>query len=133
MNSQHWFSIFSFLIFVSVVGCGSSDPRGHHVRGDVTYDGKPVPYGEIQFIPSSGNNGPPGRATIEAGKFDTSQQGNQGTVGGAHTVVITGFNGEAKPEAELPHGEVLFENHREEIDVPMQGGAMETQFRIKGE
>ncbi len=99
-----------------VAGCGS-DPRGHDVSGTVTFNGAPVPAGDIQFIPASGNSGPPGRAAIKDGKYDTAAEGGKATVGGPHDVIINGFDGNAQPESEMPQGKPLFQEFKSSVDV----------------
>jgi len=104
----------------ALTGCGS-DPRGLEVSGTVTYKGTPVPAGDIQFVPEAGNTGPPGRAVIVNGKYNTSDTGGQGTVGGPHQVIINGFDGIAKPDEELPHGKPLFPEFKSTFDIPKDG------------
>ncbi|MEZ6089761.1 MAG: hypothetical protein R3C05_17380 [Pirellulaceae bacterium] len=95
-----------------------NDPRSNQINGTVTFKGAPVPYGDIRFIPQSG---PAGYATIVNGKFDTAVEGGKGVVLGKHRVVINGFDGVAKPDAELPHGEPLFPEFQAEADIAAGG------------
>lgn len=77
-------------------GCSQygNDPRSVHVRGEVTFDGVPVPRGGVTFDPdgSQGNSGPQGFAEILDGKYDTKSNG-RGTTGGPQIVTITGYDG----------------------------------------
>jgi hypothetical protein len=70
-------------------GCGPEGPRRYEVSGTVTYQGSPIPFGTILFVPDSakGNTGPSGQATIRDGKFDTAAEG-VGAVGGPHLLTI---------------------------------------------
>lgn len=106
-----------------VAGCGGPEdgPPRFEIAGTVTHKGQPVPQGFIQFQPdgSKGNSGPAGSATIVDGKFDTAISG-QGTIGGPHHVLISGFDGQADLENELPFGKQLFSDHKSEIDLPKQ-------------
>jgi hypothetical protein len=70
----------------------------------VDFDGAPVPAGTIIFEPdtSRGNSGPQGAATIIDGKYDTSQQGGQGTVGGHMIVRILGLKQQPDPGNDAP-------------------------------
>ncbi len=105
-------------------GCGSeSGPTRYHVSGTVTHSGTPIPQGVIQFLPDSakGNEGPAVNANIVQGKYDTTVSG-KGTVGGAHVVVINGFDGEARPADELPLGKPLFGEYRTNVDLPQSTG-----------
>lgn len=92
------------LVLPFCLGCGGSAPTGparFDLSGKVTFDGKPVPSGRIDFEPDSEqqNSGPAGFAEIKNGSFSTSGSG-KGTVGGPHIVRIQGFDGagaERKP------------------------------------
>jgi len=104
-------------------GCGGGQdgPPRFDIAGTVTHKGTPVPQGFIQFLPNSsqGNSGPAGSASIVDGRFDTASSGS-GTVGGPHTIVISGFDGKADTDNELPFGRPLFPDHKSELDLPKQ-------------
>jgi hypothetical protein len=72
------------------LGCGGSDGEEGlaPVTGQITYDGQPVPAGEIHFYPVDGQRSSSG--TIEAdGKYAlTSYQPGDGALIGKHKVVI---------------------------------------------
>jgi hypothetical protein len=110
---------------LAAAGCGggSSDVPRFNVSGTVTYKGQPVPDGVIQFLPDSakGNDGPATNATIVNGSYDTATSG-RGTVGGPHIVIIQGFDGQARPEDELPYGMPLFDDYRSHVDLPESDG-----------
>jgi hypothetical protein len=62
------------------LGCGSDQPDAYPVRGKLTYRGKPVPSGTINFIPDSG---PSASAEIQPdGSYSLM------AVPGTHSVVI---------------------------------------------
>ena len=119
-SSCMWLSTLPVLTMLAV-GCGGGEdgPQRFDIAGTVTSKGAPVPHGFIQFMPDSskGNSGPAGSATIIDGKFDTAVSG-KGTVGGPHQVVISGFDGKADIENELPYGMPLFSENKSEIDLP---------------
>jgi hypothetical protein len=118
------------LMTASLSGCGTeTDPRSTHVSGTVTYKGAPVPRGDIQFRPTADNTGPPGFAHIVDGKYNTAESG-KGVVGGAYTVMITGYDGKAKPEAELPMGASLFPEYKATVDIP-PGAAIVKDFNVQ--
>ena len=98
---------------ILAAGCGTGGPREHHVSGQVTFRDNPVPAGVIRFLPDTaqGNQGPAGYAPIENGRYDTARSG-RGTVGGPHTVVISGYDGQADPSQERPHGAPLFREYQ---------------------
>ncbi|MFM8326721.1 MAG: hypothetical protein ACKN9U_17815, partial [Pirellulaceae bacterium] len=102
-------------------GCGGQgdDVLRFDVAGTVSHGGQPVPAGYVQFMPDStqGNSGPSGGAPIEGGKFDTAVSG-QGVVGGAYVVRVSGYDGNAKPENELPFGMPLFPEYSTKVVFP---------------
>ncbi len=113
-----------------LAGCGNEVDL-YNLKGTVTFDGKPVPYGRIEFTPdnSKGNSGGTGYAVIEDGKYDTSTLRGRGTIGGPHIVKITAF--EAKPtggggteDAPVEGSEVkpLFVGYEIEADLPTSSG-----------
>ncbi len=110
------------LVLATITGCsGESGPARFDVSGRVTYGGKLVPVGQIQFEPdaSQGNHGPAGIAPIENGSYDTAKAGC-GHVGGPHRVLIVGYDGVTDPDNELVHGQPLFEPYRTTVDLPRE-------------
>jgi hypothetical protein len=109
-------------VVLVLAGCGDRGPRQYEVSGTVTYGGKPVPYGTIDFEPdaSAGNRGPGGRAEIRDGHYATAP--DRGVVGGPYVVRICGSDGMPleMPEEGLvdPAGTPLFEEHVEHVDLP---------------
>jgi hypothetical protein len=83
----------SLLITVALVGCGSGAPEFHQLKGNVTFDGKPVVYGTIEFIPDAakGHQGPAGNADIVDGVYDTTVAGGKGLSKGPHIARVTLF------------------------------------------
>lgn len=78
-----------------LAGCGRDDGR-NPLSGNVTFDGKPLPYGEIVFRPSKG---PEGSATVRDGKYSTAV-GGQGITRGPNTVIVTGYAAEPVASAD---------------------------------
>ena len=124
-------------------GCGApSGPTTYDLSGTVTFDGEPVPAGQIVFEPDStaGNSGPQGFAEIRNGKFDTTT--GKGTIGGAHIVRISGYEGgaaggvsEEGPETEASATE-LFADFRTSADLPTEASTMDfavTSDEVKGQ
>ena len=74
-------------------GCGGESVM--NVTGSVTFDGKPLPFGEVEFIPDnqSGDGGGAGFATIRNGQYDTAIDG-RGIAGGKYQVRLTGYESE---------------------------------------
>ena len=119
-RSCKWRRPAVLFLLAAMTGCsGESGPKRFDISGQVTYGGKPVPLGQIQFEPdaSQGNRGPAGAAKIENGSYDTAGAG-RGHVGGPHRVLVVGYDGVADPDNELPHGRPLFEAYRTTVDLP---------------
>lgn len=77
------------VLLLSLAGCGRDDGRTA-LSGNVTFDGKPLAYGEVVFRPTQG---PEGSATVRDGKYSTDD-GGQGITTGPNTVIITGYAAE---------------------------------------
>jgi hypothetical protein len=112
---------------LAFAGCqrGAGDgPARHPLSGKATYDGKPIPAGEICFDPDSaqGNQGPGGAADIVDGFYETRK--DFGVIGGPHVVRISGFDGQ--PDGELqPLGAPLFPEHQLHADLPQESGKVD--------
>jgi len=85
-----------------------------HVSGAVDFDGAPVPYGRIQFVPEAG--GPPGWAVIKDGKFDTAGEGGNATLGGAHKATVEGYS-QAPDPARDSGSAPLFSGYITSVDL----------------
>lgn len=129
---------FCLAITAFSLGCGDGreKPQTFHVSGNVTFQGKPVPAGRIDFIPdaSAGNSGVAGYAEIANGAYDTSRTG-KGTTGGAQVAVISGAVSPDAPQAlsdeELannpPPSTALFRDFRAPIELPMAAAKQDFQ------
>jgi hypothetical protein len=84
----------------------------------VTFDGKPVPAGQIVFEPDAGsdNSGAQGFAEIRDGKYDT--RGGTGVIGGPHRVRIAGFDRFSEDENDPP--KPLFPEYVITEDLPKE-------------
>jgi hypothetical protein len=84
-----------FLCTITILsGCaGDGGPPRYRLSGEVTYDGKPIPYGDILFTPDADkdNSGPQGIAQIRNGRYDTSGSEGKGIAGGPTVIRVTGF------------------------------------------
>ena len=115
-----WLIAWAFTAAV-LAGCGGDSGAGKvHVSGKATFNGQPIPAGQITFTPAAGNSGPQGYAEIKAGQYDTAQ-GGQGTTGGSHDVRIAGFDGKSSPDN--PNVKALFNEHAVNVDLPKTGQA----------
>src|SRR3954447_10861772 len=119
-------TVWALPLAAVLVGCGGE--RVYHVSGTVTYQGKPVPVGNIVFEPdpSAGNKGPAAFAKIKDGHYDTSLGDARGTVGGPHLVRIQGRDGIAR--GELINGMLLFRDYNTKVDLPKKSG--EQNFEV---
>lgn len=102
----------------ALAGCAASGSDSViHVRGTVTYKGKPLPLGMIIFEPdpSRGNTGPQGHAAIKDGQFDT-RMSKKGTAMGPLIVRITGGDG-VNPEPFTPYGNLLFDEYSTKVEL----------------
>lgn len=77
----------------ALAGCGSDSPRVA-VEGLVTFDGQPLPSGQIAFIPLSAQSAPTAGATIAQGRYAIAA--DQGPFPGEHRVEIRAFRGTGK-------------------------------------
>ncbi|MCA9072516.1 MAG: hypothetical protein KDA84_26510 [Planctomycetaceae bacterium] len=136
MKTQLLIAVAGLGLSLFTLGCGGDAPDFYQLKGMVTYDGKPLPTGEIIFSPdgTKGNKGPQGRAKIIDGVFDTSAEGSKGVVGGAYQVTINGFDGNADPAAELPLGKPLFQEYQVNQDLPpyseVKGDSFNVDFEV---
>ena len=96
--------LLALLLCQAALGCGDRE-RLHRVAGRVTFAGRPVPAGQIYFLPDSGrgNHGPAGHATIRDGAYDThGVPPGRGVRGGAYQVRIEGHDGQPLADAAEP-------------------------------
>ncbi len=112
---RQWFGAAAVLAAAAVGGCGDAAPDRARLSGTVTYDGKPVAYGDVVFTPdgSKKNSGPQGTAPIRDGRYDTGASDGKGVGGGPTVVRVTAFTG--------PGGKLLCEVELP-VDLPRGGG-----------
>ncbi len=87
-------SRWAFLLFIlAAAGCGGESFQRTDLSGNVMFDGRPVPYGQIRFTPdkSKQHSGPQGYAEIVNGRYDTARSG-QGILPGPHHVNVTAYD-----------------------------------------
>ena len=109
---------FMFTFCLLATGCG--DDGKFTVSGTVTFEGEPVPAGEIRFTPDKGNKGPIILTQIKDGKYSTPD--NKGIVGGAYQLRVSGFGNavQSKDESAPDFGNSLFSIYREDVEFPLQ-------------
>jgi hypothetical protein len=91
-----------------VLGCGSGGDGLAVVKGKISYKGKPVPNGTVNFLPEDGNK-PSATGEIQPdGSYELqtfqSNRPSPGAVIGKHTVVIVAMQDMASrlPEERIP-------------------------------
>ncbi|QDU63284.1 hypothetical protein Pan216_41620 [Planctomycetes bacterium Pan216] len=107
------------MVTALAVGCGKKPgPDRYEISGNATFNGKPIPAGEISFSPNSqkGNKGPGSLAIIKDGKYQTTS--GKGLVGGAYVARVIGFDGVANEMSE--QGMPIFESFEVEFEAPME-------------
>ena len=77
--------LFTLVFFLP--GCGSDRFKTATVRGKVTYKGKPVPNGTINFMPASGPSAS-GEIQRDGSYTLTTYRSGDGAAPGSYTVVI---------------------------------------------
>jgi len=125
--------VLGFTALVAVVvlwtsGCGDGGPPRYHIRGSVTFAGKPVPAGAISFIPVGETVSPrgPGFCRFTAGQYESQSGRSPGS--GPYRVLIDGYDGipfEVKLGEEIeehPLGKPIFPTHIVEVDLPPEHG-----------
>lgn len=107
-------------------GCArrATGPKRFHVRGTVTFDGKPVPSGTIYFEPdaSQGNMGPVSVVPITDGRYDTVAAKVPGPLEGPLSIRIAGYPPH-NPDVEFQNP--LFPEYKTQANlVPATGPAV---------
>ena len=118
IRRHRWFPGLAAIAALSLssMGCGSGGPARFDVSGDVTFQGRPIPAGQIIFDPDprKGTDGPQGFAHIKNGHYDTRDEGAR-PVAGAHFVRIDGFDG--VPAREMPQGHLIFPRYTTAVEL----------------
>jgi len=85
---------------ISLTGCGDKDPFNRQaVSGTVTMDGKPIPLGNIEFVPSE-KQSTSLTLEIKDGKFAADKK--NGLAPGKYVVRIQGFDGPMPLSGDVP-------------------------------
>ena len=95
------------LLIGGVSACGPGNGLNlARVRGTITYEGRPIQFGNVLFVPDAakGTDGPIAMSTIlPDGSFDLStEEPSDGAIVGHHKVRIVGLDPRPLTEAEIP-------------------------------
>jgi hypothetical protein len=105
MNSNLWaWGVFGLLL----AGCGQRDytgPRRFPLTGTVTYDGQPVDWGSISFLPKAGGDQRVSGGLIEKGTYTIPEE--QGANAGPYRVEIRWLKLTGKKYRDPDSGEIL--------------------------
>jgi hypothetical protein len=94
--SYGWRLTWLVLLFTFSGGCGSESATVG-LKGDVTFDGRPIETGSIDFIPIEATAGASAVGTIANGRYEIGTQ--RGLVpGGTYQVRITGWRKTGKTQ-----------------------------------
>lgn len=118
-------------------GCGPSRVHRYEIKGDVTYQGRPVEYGSVSFDPLAGpaTDAAPrgiggGFAHIRKGRYETTDAG-RGHVGGPHRVIVLGLSGrspsQADQAADFANTPQLFEPYEFTVELPTRSGQLDIE------
>ena len=138
------FSTFVFVILSTALlstGCGEPNPLGRRaVHGVVTFQGKPVDYGSIQFLPDDPQHGVNSGAMIDGGKYQIKV--SQGLPPGSYQVMISApdrgkqekFEGPPGDERSLAVERIPTKYNLKttlKLDVPKARGSHEANFQLQ--
>ena len=104
----------------AAAGCWGGGPP-YPLTGTVTYDGRPLPVGQIMFMPDANraNHGPGVVALVKDGRYEMPR--GKGHIGGPYVAEVTGFDGVVLTGVEGPvdpRGKGLFQSYAFKIDLP---------------
>lgn len=92
------------ILSVLTVGCGEPNPLGRRpIKGGVTFQGKPIDYGTIQFAPADPQHGVSSGTMIENGTY--AMQISNGLPPGSYAVMISAPDRGKLEKVEGPPGD----------------------------
>ena len=104
----------SCLLLLFLAGCGQPDykgPKRFPLSGNVTYDGEPIDFGSISFLPAGGEQRVSG-GLIENGKYSVPEA--QGANAGKHRVEIRWNKRTGKQKRDPDSGE-MYDDRKEAL------------------
>ncbi len=106
-----------------IIGCGPSGPERVVVSGTVTYNGKPIEDGRIDFMPTKKSAVPMSGAVIQNGKYRVETKG--GVPVGTHKIRIEAFGGSPAP------GQVMKPGTRPQYLPPKFNVGSQMEFTVE--
>ena len=106
-----WLALFLWLVVSCVCGCGGREytgPQRFPLSGKVTYDGEPIDFGSISFLPVAGDR--PSGGLIENGTYSVPEP--KGANAGKHRVEIRWRKKTGKQKRDPDSGE-MFDDRKE--------------------
>jgi hypothetical protein len=104
----------------AALGCDRGGPTRYDVSGTITFNGSPIPAGQIVLNADhqAGNKGPQGRAGIVNGQI--SIEDDMGTVAGPQWLQISGYDGQSYKDNEglTRIGKELFPRAYKQVELP---------------
>ncbi len=113
-------SLLAMFALTLLLGC--SDDGRFLLSGSATFQGEPIPSGEVRLTPDvdKGNRGPAVLAKIKDGRYQTPE--DKGVVGGAYVLRVTGY-GQAvnsRDPTAPDFGRRLFPAQRLYVELPKE-------------
>jgi hypothetical protein len=102
------------VVVLVFAGCGQRDykgPQRFRLAGNVTYDGEPIDFGSISFLPAGGEQRVSG-GLIENGKYSVAEA--QGANAGKHRVEIRWNKKTGKQKRDPDSGE-MYDDRKEAL------------------
>jgi len=118
--------VFLPLVLVVCLGCGAGkDPHGREpLDGTVTFQGKPLNTGTIEFLPPEPGKGAGTRALIQDGKYQIPAE--QGLTPGTYRVLISSAESNSSAEPVGPPGMKMPPLGKERIPAKYNRDSRET-------
>jgi len=100
--------ILGLITVLGIPGCAGGDPPTAKTSGSVSFNGKPVPGGEVILAPVASGNSMPGKTAVSQVDFDgtftvTTYKEGDGAIIGKHTVKFNPPTEEPKEAAPGEH------------------------------
>jgi hypothetical protein len=123
-----WLTVVLGAALAIPAGCGPEKKVLGQLKGKVTFKGRPVPAGYIQFMPDAtkGNQGAVKVAQIKDGMYDTGLGSDPGIVPGPTVIRIAGFDGKVVPR--FGQGQQIFNIY--ELQDNLAEGTVTKDFAV---